>query len=122
MREQANRASDCQPSCFSLERVDCGDEVILALRGDFDLAGVSAFDSVVSKIAPGSRVIVDLRDVSFMDSSGLQELVTLQRRAATEGSSLLLANPQQQIVRLLHISGVDQYLMIAENRQPHAMT
>jgi anti-sigma B factor antagonist len=120
MREQANQASDGQRPCFSLERVDCGDEVILALYGEFDLAGVSAFDSVVSQIAPGSHVILDLRDVSFMDSSGLQQMITLQRRATTEGWSLLLASPQQQVVRLLQISGVDQYLPIAAARQPDA--
>ena len=120
MREQANEASDGQLPCFSLERVDCGDEVILVLHGEFDLAGVSAFDSVASQIGPVSTVILDLRDVSFMDSSGLQEMIALQRRATTEGWSLLLANPQQQVVRLLHISGVDQYLMIAQDRQSAA--
>jgi anti-sigma B factor antagonist len=120
VREQASRASDGQLPCFSLERADCGDEVILALHGEFDLAGVSAFDSVVSQIGPGSHVILDLRDVSFMDSSGLQAMIALQRRATTEGWSLLLANPQQQVVRLLRISGVDQYLMIAEARQSDA--
>jgi len=117
MREQANQASDGQLPCFSVERVDCGDEVILALHGEFDLAGVSAFDSVVSQIARGSSVILDLRDVSFMDSSGLRQMITLQRRATTEGWSLFLANPQQQVVRLLQISGVDQYLMIAQDRE-----
>jgi stage II sporulation protein AA (anti-sigma F factor antagonist) len=120
VREQSNRARDGQLPGFSAERVDCGDEVILALHGEFDLGGVAGFERVVSQVAPGSSVILDLRDISFMDSSGLQQLITLQRRATAEGWSLRLANPQQQVVRLLQISGVGEFLTIAQDRQPNA--
>ena len=39
-------------------------------------------------------------------------MIDLHRRAGEEGWSLLLANPQQQVVRLLQISGIDQHLTI----------
>ena len=51
----------------------CGDRVILSLRGEFDLAVFEAFNSAVSQAAPGSSVILDLRHLSFLDSSGLRQ-------------------------------------------------
>ena len=111
-RERASHAGDGQLPCFSVERIGLGDRVILSLRGEFDLSGVEAFNSAVPPAAPGSSVILDLRHLSFLDSSGLAAMTDLHRRAGGEGWSLLLASPQPQVVRLLQLTGVDQHLTI----------
>jgi anti-anti-sigma factor len=117
LSERASHAWDGGGPCLSVERTDLGDEVILSLHGEFDLSGVGAFNSAVPPPAPGRSVILDLRHLSFMDSSGLQAMLNLERRAAAEGWRLLLANPSRQVVRLLQITGVDQHLTVVDRHQ-----
>src|SRR5438309_2367267 len=93
-RVQASHSGDGRPPCLSVERVDVGDDVILQLHGEFDLSGVEVFNTAVPT-APRKSVVLDLRHVSFLDSSGLREMIKLHRRAAAEGWSLLLVNPSR---------------------------
>jgi anti-anti-sigma factor len=58
--------------------------------------------------------VLDLRELSFMDSSGLASLIGLCRRGAGEGWSLVLAAPQPQVTRLLRITGLDQRLRLID--------
>jgi anti-anti-sigma factor len=120
MRERASHTSDGQLPCFSVERTDLGDDVMLSLRGEFDLSGVGAFNSAVPAAAPGRSVILDLRHLSFMDSSGLHAVINLHRRAVAEGWCLLLANSAPQVVRLLQLTGADQHLTLVEKHQLEA--
>jgi anti-anti-sigma factor len=54
--------------------------------------------------------VVDLRGLSFMDSSGLRELVDATRRARSEHRRVVLVRGSQPIDRILAISGIDQAL------------
>ena len=85
MRERASHTNAGQSPCLSMERMDLGDEVIVVLRGEFDLSGVGMFDAALTQIAPGRSVILDLRYLSFLDSSGLEAMILLDRRARAEG-------------------------------------
>jgi anti-anti-sigma factor len=118
MRERASHANAGQSPCLSIERVDLGDEVVVVLRGEFDLSGVDMFDGALTQIARGRCVILDLRYLSFLDCSGLEAMILLDRRARAEGWFLLLARPQRQVVRLLQLTGVDGHLRIVEKSQP----
>ena len=87
---------------------------MLVLHGEFDLTGVSQFDDAAAGVAPTGSLMLDLRDLSFMDSSGLGALMGLYRRAVAEGWTLLLAAPQPQVTRLLQITGVDTRLTVID--------
>ena len=85
---------------------------MLVLRGEFDLTGVQQFDDAAAVLTPSDSLVLDLHDLSFMDSSGLGALMGLYRRGVSEGWSLVLANPQPQVTRLLQITGVDSRLTV----------
>jgi anti-anti-sigma factor len=51
--------------------------------------------------APGTRVIVDLEDLAFIDCSGLSAMVSAWKQAQQAGGDLRLAAPQQVVLRLL---------------------
>ncbi|WP_285739564.1 STAS domain-containing protein [Kitasatospora phosalacinea] len=50
-------------------------------------------------------VLLDLQDVFFMDSSGLNSLLTARLEANRHGTLLALAHPGQQVARLLQTTG-----------------
>jgi len=61
---------------------------------------------------PSGDVIVDLGDVSFMDSSGLRVLIDVAARAREAGGDLIIANPTPGITRLVEISGLSGQLRL----------
>ncbi|MFE4546509.1 STAS domain-containing protein [Streptomyces sp. NPDC056785] len=57
-------------------------------------------------------MILDLTGVTFCDSSGLNSLLRLRRRAQDGGGQLALAAPSRQMMRLLTITGAASVIAI----------
>jgi anti-sigma B factor antagonist len=87
---------------------DFGGHPVVGLRGELDLADGPDVASRLAAIVAvrGPSVIVDLADLEFIDSSGLGVLVRALRRAREDGSDISLAAPQQQIHRILEVTGL----------------
>ncbi|MFF8375609.1 STAS domain-containing protein [Streptomyces sp. NPDC015661] len=52
----------------------------------------------------GSDIVIDLRNSSFCDSSGLNVLLSVRLQALKRGVHLVLAAPSHQMVRLLEFT------------------
>jgi anti-sigma B factor antagonist len=61
-----------------------------------------------AKLAEASQhiLIVDLAEVTFMDSSGLSALIALRNAAVASGSKLVLRAPSLRALRVLELSGM----------------
>jgi anti-sigma B factor antagonist len=57
-------------------------------------------------------VVVDLAEVSFMDSTGVAVLVQAQQRAAADGCALSVVNPQPVVRRVMEVTGVEGALTV----------
>ncbi len=92
-----------------------GGRVVAVLRGELDVVSAASVAARLAVIAsPDCEVIVDLAGLEFMDSSGLAALVRARRHARHAGGELLLAAPQQQVLRLLTITRlVDAFFVYA---------
>jgi anti-anti-sigma factor len=98
-----------QPPTFGV--VEHGDGV--ALRGEIDLAAKDELWRVFSTaVTPGRHLVVDLTEVSFMDSSGIEALCMARRRALGAGGAVSLRNPSPVVMRTLEITGVDSLFVI----------
>jgi anti-anti-sigma factor len=62
--------------------------------------------------APGSRVIVDLEGLAFIDCSGLCAMVSAWNQARQAGGDLRLAAPQQLVLRLLSLTDLTGLLPV----------
>jgi anti-anti-sigma factor len=62
--------------------------------------------------APGSRVIVDLEGLAFIDCSGLSAMVSAWKQARQGGGDLWLAAPQQPVLRLLSLTDLTGLLPV----------
>ena len=84
---------------------ECDALVVVALRGELDVADAVRVVAELSVVAAYKRdIIVDLTELEFIDSSGLAALVRVRKRAQHGGGDLLLAAPQQQVRRLLTLT------------------
>jgi anti-sigma B factor antagonist len=100
---------------LSVEPLELEYETVLVLRGEFDLTGVGLFEEAVAGVRPRNSLVLDLRELTFMDSSGLGALIVVRERSRAEGWSLLLSAPQPSVAMVLRISGLAQHLTIIEH-------
>ncbi len=105
------------PDSFSVEMESDPDDVLaVALDGELDMAEVDWVEATLSAAAPHHRRMdVDLHGLSFIDSTGLRTLVTLQQRAEMIGLEFRFTNPSTEARRTLHAAGLDH---IVESSEP----
>jgi anti-sigma B factor antagonist len=93
-----------------------GDAVIVTPEGEIDLATTAMVRAELAAArGEARRVVLDLRGVGFMDSSGLRLLVEAQHAAEQDGSSLTLVRGPAPVQRLLDLTGVSGRLTIVDD-------
>jgi anti-sigma B factor antagonist len=98
---------------LTLESLSSG-AVRIALRGEFDLNHAYTFDEELRRVEEGRPhcIVLDLRELSFMDSCGVGRLVAALRRARRAGRRLVLVRGGRAVQHLLALSGVDEMFEI----------
>jgi anti-sigma B factor antagonist len=91
--------------------------VVVAPVGDLDLATAPALrEMLIELVAAGMvRVVVDLADVTFIDSSGLGILVGAAKRLEAANGRLAIRNPRPQAQQVLELTGLDEVLGMEES-------
>ncbi|MEV7968463.1 STAS domain-containing protein [Sphaerisporangium sp. NPDC088356] len=97
-----------------LARRAFGDAVVVAVEGELDLFTAPFLrDEVREAIKQdGTRLVLDLGALSFMDSSGLSVLIEAWRLATGEGGGVSLAAPQAPVARILRTTGLDRRIKV----------
>ena len=88
----------------------------LKFAGELDMAGAPQAERALNDaLAAGcSRIVVDLRELDFMDSTGLTLLVRWDLGARNDGYNLALIPGRPPIQRLFAISGLDREFTFEE--------
>jgi anti-sigma B factor antagonist len=98
-----------QTTPVSVQIDHIGTTDIVTVRGEIDIVSAPEFEEKLSSV--GSTIVVDLRHLDFMDSSGLA--VLLRRNAMLdESSELRLVVKPGIIERLFEVSGIDKVFPI----------
>ncbi|MGW6898808.1 STAS domain-containing protein [Streptomyces sp. NPDC054919] len=85
-----------------------GDRVVVALTGPMDWATARAVrTAALEELASGARrLVLDLAEVHFLDSSGIGAIASAYRKAALVGASVALARLSPALERRYQISGL----------------
>jgi anti-anti-sigma factor len=109
-------ASTVEPGAgLSIAAAETVDGVRLELSGELDLASAPQLERALARAKHGrpATLVLDLRDVSFLDSCGLRELLGAQRACEEAGCALtLIAGAPAR--RLFELTGVAARLPLAE--------
>lgn len=86
-----------------------GTTVLVAPEGEVDLASSEQLREglIAAETAADAGMVVDLRGVGFIDSTGIGELVGCQRRCKDAGVALAFVVPDGTIRKILHVTGMD---------------
>jgi anti-anti-sigma factor len=96
-------------------RADGGRHTI-ALAGELDLSTVAELEARMAEVSSngGGELVLDLDELSFMDSTGLRALLIARERCDQDGCELFLTRPQPAVRRLLELTGVLSQLRFIE--------
>jgi anti-anti-sigma factor len=94
--------------------VDDG-SVRLRVEGELDLSTSPALEQALGReISAGKHVVLDLGDVSFIDSTGLNAVIKALRHCEANGATLALSPElSAQVRRVLEITGLDTVIPVA---------
>ena len=111
------------PEEFSIAASDRDGRTHLTLRGELDLATAPELEQLVNdRLDAGTEVVVDLRPLEFMDSSGIRVLVAAHARAARNSTRLFVVKPAagSAVAKIVEVSGLDGELNILDDPAPPA--
>ena len=60
------------------------------------------------------RLLLDMSDIAFLDSTGLGALVRLNQRSRELDLEMLLVSPSPPVVRLLELTGLEQQFAVSD--------
>ncbi|MFA3876432.1 STAS domain-containing protein [Streptomyces sp. MMCC 100] len=97
-----------QPGRLSVVSTATDGVHVVSLAGEIDHeTGDTLRQALDACDTPRPRIVVDLRQVTFMDSSGINVFIAAHRTVSEAGGWLRLAAPGEAVMRTLSIVGVD---------------
>lgn len=110
------------PGGVAIERFEVGafDDAgvhVVRVMGEFDIATCPRFRAM-SEREDAEAVVVDMRTVTFLDSSALGELIALQKRVEQRGARLAILRPRGEADLIFKLTGIDNHLPLYDERVP----
>jgi anti-sigma B factor antagonist len=96
---------------FAFEVADGDDARVVSLHGQLDLANADRVRDVLTGGVSGSRVVVDLADLSFVDSSGVAALLAARGEITEAGHGFELRGAKGIVRRVFDVTGLASLLV-----------
>jgi len=88
---------------------------VVAVAGECDLYEASRLEAALAAVCiDDGRVLLDLSELRFLDSTALGALVKAKRRLEQSGCELVLLAPSREVMRTLSLTGVDSVFAIVD--------
>ena len=99
-------------------RAELDADALIALSGELDLGTVPQLEAELEKAeasSPAGTLVLDLRELSFMDSSGLRVILMAAERAKGTGRRFTLVRGPETVNRVFEVTGTDEHLEIVDD-------
>jgi anti-anti-sigma factor len=98
---------------FRLDTERDGEVAALRLAGELDMGATFSLEPELDRLLGDEdvrRLVVDLRDVTFVDSTGLRLILDLHQRAERDDRALSLVRGDPTVQRVFTLAGLDDVL------------
>ena len=104
-------------SNFAVQTHTTGRAITFALTGELDLVSSPVMEQTMDDVARSDAelIIVDLRGLDFMDSTGLHLLIRVQQRAQEAGRRFALIRGREAVQRLFDLTGLAESLTVVDS-------
>jgi anti-anti-sigma factor len=98
------------PEPFAVEVHRRDDVAVVQPHGELDLDSIDSLRAALDRIENVGRLVLDLRGLSFIGSTGLHLLMALHAHAQASGFELMIVAPPAPVDRAIRLSGLDEVL------------
>ena len=105
-------------SLLTFQTNTVGDAVVIALTGELDVAGSAVVEHELDRIRAEDdprAIVLDLRDLEFMDSTGLRLVVLADAQARQDGRRLALVRGNEEVHRVFEITRMTDRLTFLDS-------
>ena len=88
---------------------------MIAPCGELDLSNTAQLEE---RLAGNSDTVLDLSELSFIDSTGIHLVVSIAERARSEGWDFTVRNPQPAVLRVIKLVGLAEHLGLESQTGP----
>ena len=88
--------------------------------GELDAYTVGQFRESLAELASRPKLLIDMSEVPFVDSAGLGALIGGIRRSREVGGDVAVCCNRPTLVRLLHTTGFDRIVTVADTLEEAA--
>jgi anti-sigma B factor antagonist len=116
----ADEPEQLAPQLELREEAPAEDVRVVVLRGELDVATVPAFRDAITRPAEDPQVrtvVIDLVEVTFIDSTGLMTLLNALRRIVRRDARLVIACNNPTVLRLFEATRTDATFEIVPTRE-----
>ena len=101
---------------FNVETIEAENATHVKLTGDLDLSTAKRAEEAIeaAERSGSSMVVVDLRGLSFMDSTGLRVIVSADKRARRSNKRVVIVQGPAAVRRVFEITRLDERLDIVD--------
>ena len=88
----------------------------LVLSGELDLASAEELESKLKQLESSEPqlLMLDLRELEFMDSTGLRAVIAADARARERGARLVVIRAPDEVDRVFRLTRMDQHLELVD--------
>jgi anti-sigma B factor antagonist len=86
----------------------------VVLEGELDVATLPRLEAALPEPAAGELLVIDLRELQFMDSSGIHVLMGLDVASREQGWSLVVVRGPRDVQRVLELCHVPDRVRIVD--------
>ena len=85
--------------------------VVVRPKGDLDIATTPLLDDILRDLATrGASAVLDLQAVEFIDSSGLQAILSAHAASQRDGFGLTMLPGPPRVMKVFELAGLDEHL------------
>ena len=94
-----------------------GDTVLVRLSGELDISSAPKVEDALARVEPDrpELLVLDLRNLAFMDSTGLRLLIAADTRARQQSRRLAIVKGPEPVQRVFRITRLEERLEIVDD-------
>jgi anti-anti-sigma factor len=103
---------------FAIEVSEAGDRTLVTPRGELDMASAPELEqTILPRLQSGAWLVLDLRSLDFIDSSGLRVVVGAHRTAEDHDGRFTCVRgaPGSTVHRIVEIAGIDGVIEMVDD-------
>jgi anti-anti-sigma factor len=102
------------PGELQIEETRTGSTATVAFYGELDLKTAPQAEAAIDRALDAARVVLDLRELSFVDSTGIQAVLRADLAVREAGNALIVIRGPRPVARLFALLELDDRLTVVD--------